>query len=349
MKFLNTNGKAIRIQCVFTDAKEKNAKSRGCNTRLIKRWGGFLRLKSKLKKFGIVFAKDKPVLFLCDNYSVKGIIRHNKPFIIQEVVDCSVMLDKKVLRNSNCLAVFKNHILRNKSENNSPTLCKRYHSKIINDFYKSESFKLDNEASYTDKQLDKIKCVLWDITHGPLSEFFSKLRKAEVNISEKRDVDVLCCLTTSYSSIFSELIEWHRKMAIKEVEEMDNITSITEKIDKKSYMSALINAKIVISPWGYGEYCYRDIEGMLAGAIVIKPDTSFVETIPDIYQNDITYVPCKADFSDLKEKIQKVLDHWEEYREMRIKVRNMLMDICNEAVIAKQYAKNVKDVLKIKQ
>lgn len=88
---------------------------------------------------------------------------------------------------------------------------------------------------------------------------------------------------------------------------------------------------------------------MLAGAIVIKPDTSFVETIPDIYQNDITYVPCKADFSDLKEKIQKVLDHWEEYREMRIKVRNMLMDICNEAVIAKQYAKNVKDVLKIKQ
>jgi hypothetical protein len=114
-------------------------------------------------------------------------------------------------------------------------------------------------------------------------------------------------------------------MCVEEMKKLKgkNIINIARVDKRPGYIKQLLNSKIVVSPWGYGEMCYRDFEAMFCGCILVKPDTSFVESYPAIYQNDFTYVPCKPDFSDLREQIGYILDDWENYLPMI--QRNYLM------------------------
>ena len=68
-------------------------------------------------------------------------------------------------------------------------------------------------------------------------------------------------------------------------------------------------AEFCVSPFGYGEVCWRDFEAMLCGCLVIKPDMSHVETNPDIFRPHETYVPVQWDYADLEEKCSYYLEH----------------------------------------
>jgi len=54
------------------------------------------------------------------------------------------------------------------------------------------------------------------------------------------------------------------------------------------------------------------------GSIVIKPDISFVDTNPNWYEPNKTYIPCRNDFVDLEEKIDYVLDNFKELQQTMI-------------------------------
>lgn len=49
------------------------------------------------------------------------------------------------------------------------------------------------------------------------------------------------------------------------------------------YVDALLDTKIVISPWGWSPWCVRDLEALACGCIVIKPECSNLVIYPDIY------------------------------------------------------------------
>lgn len=49
------------------------------------------------------------------------------------------------------------------------------------------------------------------------------------------------------------------------------------------YIDALLESKIVISPWGWSPWCVRDLEALACGCIVIKPECTNVKIWPDIY------------------------------------------------------------------
>ena len=72
----------------------------------------------------------------------------------------------------------------------------------------------------------------------------------------------------------------------------------------EAYMAEFRNAKLCFSPFGYGELCWRDIEAILAGAVLVKPDMGHLETLPDLYDPGVTYLPVRWDFADLKEVMQ---------------------------------------------
>ena len=73
------------------------------------------------------------------------------------------------------------------------------------------------------------------------------------------------------------------------------------------YMQEMRQSKLCLSPFGYGELCWRDVEAVLAGSVLIKPDMSHLETRPDIYEAGVTYLPVKWDFSDLEDVINRAL------------------------------------------
>ena len=56
-----------------------------------------------------------------------------------------------------------------------------------------------------------------------------------------------------------------------------------ERVSRRAYHRELADAQVVLSPFGWGEKCYRDYETFLHGAVLVKPDMSHMETWPDLY------------------------------------------------------------------
>lgn len=79
-------------------------------------------------------------------------------------------------------------------------------------------------------------------------------------------------------------------------------------IPRDRFMAELRASRLCFSPFGYGEVCWRDIEAILAGAVLLKPDMRHLSTSPDLYRDGETHVALKWDFSDLAEKAQALLD-----------------------------------------
>ncbi|HKK22489.1 MAG TPA: glycosyltransferase [Pseudohaliea sp.] len=79
------------------------------------------------------------------------------------------------------------------------------------------------------------------------------------------------------------------------------------KIGYAAYMDEMRAARLCFSPFGYGELCWRDIEGFLTGSVVIKPDMGHLETLPELYEPGVTYLPCRWDHADLEEVVRGAL------------------------------------------
>lgn len=73
------------------------------------------------------------------------------------------------------------------------------------------------------------------------------------------------------------------------------------RVSPEEYYREMSSSKICVSPFGYGEICWRDFEAVLCRCLLIKPDMSHVETEPNIFVPYETYVPVKWDYSDLAE------------------------------------------------
>ena len=64
-----------------------------------------------------------------------------------------------------------------------------------------------------------------------------------------------------------------------------------------------------------GEFCFRDLEAMVFGTIILKPSHSMVDTLPNLMIDDETFIPCKYDFSDLEEKLEYIFSNFKELQE----------------------------------
>ena len=64
-----------------------------------------------------------------------------------------------------------------------------------------------------------------------------------------------------------------------------------------------------------GEFCFRDLESMMVGTIILKPSHEKVDTLPNMMIDNETFIPCKYDWSDLEEKIDYVLSDYNNIRE----------------------------------
>jgi hypothetical protein len=73
---------------------------------------------------------------------------------------------------------------------------------------------------------------------------------------------------------------------------------LTGKIDRWSFTQEAFSVRGMLSPFGWGEVCYRDFEAAIGGAVLIKPDMSHVETWPNIFTNN-SYIPLSWDLNEL--------------------------------------------------
>jgi hypothetical protein len=109
----------------------------------------------------------------------------------------------------------------------------------------------------------------------------------------------------------SETIAFQRNLALQILKEYkrDNLLVGSHKLHPNKYWQCLYKSKIVLSLWGWGEVCVREMEGFIAGAAIIMPDMSHLETWPQLYSPMETYYPISWDLSDLIEACDDLLSN----------------------------------------
>jgi len=110
---------------------------------------------------------------------------------------------------------------------------------------------------------------------------------------------------------------WQRNQVIKYLRENRDYKFKTGKIiPKKQYWLELRKSKTCLSPFGHGEICYRDFEAIIAGCVLIKPDMDHIDSYPNVYIKNETYVDLQWDLENMREKVEKVIDNYDDYKDM---------------------------------
>ena len=110
-----------------------------------------------------------------------------------------------------------------------------------------------------------------------------------------------------------------------------------ERLPQEEYMQNMYNSKIIFSPYGFGAYgAPRDVQCAQFGSVLIKPRMDWVDTTPNMYVENETYIACEQDFSDLEEKVEYVLDNFDELQgHLTENFRKRLLEIYNPVNLVK--------------
>jgi len=155
------------------------------------------------------------------------------------------------------------------------------------------------------KYLGKIK-ISWNLGFSDLFEDTSLMSVCHMKTMKKpqwgRDPRVIYDLHYRGRSI-SSLIGYQRNYLSTFLESQNQLKHPDPKIrvSKKHFQQELKRSKTVLSPFGWGEVCFRDFEAFAYGATLLKPSMSHCETWPGVYLENETYVPIKWDFSNLRD------------------------------------------------
>jgi len=162
-------------------------------------------------------------------------------------------------------------------------------------------------------------------------------KTAEEVVCGVRELDCMFAGTTKYGV---DAITSHREGCVRAIRAISgkHLLHDSRVMIRKAYDMALCSSKICVSPWGYGEMAYRDYEALFAGCVLIKPDTSFVKTDPNILTADSVWF-CKSDWSDLKDVVTNILDCWEETTALRIYNCKRMRQCYQASYVAAQYAR----------
>jgi hypothetical protein len=104
-----------------------------------------------------------------------------------------------------------------------------------------------------------------------------------------------------------ESIAYQRRLFLERI--AGNGLFVTGIVPQRRYYQELYDSKITLSPFGWGEVCFRDFEAVISGSLLLKPDMSHLKTWPDIYIPYETYVPVNWDGTDIVAKAEFYLAH----------------------------------------
>ena len=196
-----------------------------------------------------------------------------------------------------------------------------YGQRIYADYYHREFEVVDDDphgaqVPASEGELRKIRVswssALGDHSHGRLSAAYARARTylplppgrtvSFTPSDSERPMDISCRVGRSHAR---NTIRVHRDRLVNALEERYGVA--TAKLPKGQYWRELQRAKIVASPFGWGEITLRDFHTFINGAALLKPDMSHLATWPHLYQDNETYVACRWDLADVGEKIDYLL------------------------------------------
>ena len=232
----------------------------------------------------------------------------------------SIMGAYEVFIESEAKFLFKKQLLSQDDYKNKTT---------INKWFFGNDSDLDKGYDISDDVYDRMKLTGYNVAHN-----WPHLQQMQVgNIN--RDVDV-CAI---YQGILDNgnmdhelrtdvLYTKHRKTAWDILDNLnDKYNVVKGQSTPQQFVEVMKRSRVGLSPFGMGELCYRDLELIQWGCLLVKPDMSKVLTEPDFFKPMETYVPVKTDWSDLNETIEKVLANFKDYQYIIDNARNKVVEM----------------------
>ena len=83
----------------------------------------------------------------------------------------------------------------------------------------------------------------------------------------------------------------------------------SKEVSQRQYFRELQQSRIVFSPFGWGESCWRDFEAICYDCLLLKPSMEHLDVQPNLFIPGETYVPIAWDFSDLEHQCRYYLQN----------------------------------------
>jgi len=182
------------------------------------------------------------------------------------------------------------------------------------------TLKYSNYVPCDSKYLNKI-AVAWNIgccnykVFYAYTDFFRNYYFANTSFKKpeyKRNLFLSFRGSVSYDD---NVISYQRNEILKILDSLQKKYNILlgGKVSTTKFINELKNSKISISPFGWGEICYRDFESILAGCILLKPDMTHIETWPDVYIENKSYIPVDWNLTDLESNLDTLFNSYLAY------------------------------------
>ena len=209
----------------------------------------------------------------------------------------------------------------------------------LNKWFFGKGSVLDRGYDISDDVYSKMKLTGYNVAHN-----WPHLQQMQLT-NQDRDIDV-CAV---YQGILDNgnmdhevqsdiLYTKHRKGAWDKLDYISETYNVVKgQTALEQFVEIMKRSKIGLSPFGMGELCYRDLELIQWGCLLIKPDMSKVITEPDFFKPMETYVPVKLDWSDLNETIHKVLDNFKDYQYIIDNARQKVVEMYSYQNVCKYW------------
>jgi Glycosyl transferases group 1 len=153
-----------------------------------------------------------------------------------------------------------------------------------------------------------------------------------------KDVDILCRASLPQDWSFSL-----RNALVSQLEPLRDRYRVlmslpTNRVPREEYYSELRRSRICVSPFGYGEACGRDVEAIICGCLLVKPDMSHHRTYPNIFVPGETYVSVRWDYTDLAETCGRYLDQETERARIADNAYRVLADSYHDDSFTRAFA-----------
>ena len=199
----------------------------------------------------------------------------------------------------------------------------------LNKWFFNTGSILDKGYDISNEVYSRMKLTGYNVGHN-----WPQLQNMQVG-NDYRDIDV-CAV---YQGILDNgnmdhevrsdiLYTKHRKGAWDVLTDIENKYNIVKgQSTPEQFIEVMKRSKLGISPFGMGELCYRDLELVQWGCLLVKPEMDKVITKPDFFKPMETYVPVKSDWSNLNEIIEKVLENFNDYQYIIDNARNKVVEM----------------------
>jgi len=215
---------------------------------------------------------------------------------------------------------FKSQILKNKDHYKKNF----YGSRIYSDYFHKKFKVQDNlimfQRPLTNSNLKKLK-LSWN---SSLANYSLKGKILMLGYKYLKNYDLLFLPKRKYIPSLTRpnlflykgnfkyernTISWQRQQIYSKMKKSLD----TRRVNLIKYYNVLKKSKVVISPFGWGEINYKDYEAFIYGNLLFKPDVSHIQTWPELFYKNKTYLQFKWDLSDFDKKIKNIRSNFEEY------------------------------------